>query len=884
MNQEIIKVLLIKDNEDDHLLINDLLSNLEMLKTSVDWENTYEGGLAAIEKSQHDVCLVDYSLGEKNGLELLQTKIVQSCKIPIILLTNEDDQKLYMTAISLGAADYLHKSEVKSYRLERVIFCAIRRNQNLRALMESQAKLEEVQKIAHLGNWEYDIATQKITLSNEGFHIFGLNPNQQELTFSDLLEKLVPESRQLLKQNLALILEQKQDRQSEYKIILSDGKFRYIDTYSASVIDNKSELIGVFGTIIDITKRKEAELALEKLRQKEHLLGIILNRIHQSLNLEEILEIIVDSVRDLLECDRVMIYRFLSEMDGIVEKESVGVDCSPILGQIITDPCFPNQDIIERFKQGYISIIDDVESPKVKECHRDLLRKFQVKANMVLPILTNKQETEEQVSEITLWGLLIAHNCRQKREWQISEINLLNRLATQTGIAIQQVQLYYRLEKLNQELEKMAYLDDLTGVYNRRYFEKKLQQEWKRLTRDKASMSIIMLDVDYFKFYNDTYGHQKGDKCLQRVAQTITNVVQRSGSFVSRYGGEEFIVLLPNISAEGALKIAQSIRIEIEALEIPHQGSAISKWVTSSLGIANVNCSNESNPEILIQAADMAVYNAKTSGRNCVEVYNSSRQNLEKQKQEINLVVQLRDALGENRFCLYSQTILPLHKGVQISLCEILLRFWDGSAKIVSPTIFLSVAERYHLMPRIDRWVVKTLLAYLSLPEIRNLYKNHIFTVNLSGASINDSCFIKFIEHQFAMHQVSPRQICFEITETIAITNLNKAAEFIQSFKQLGFSFALDDFGKGMSSFSYLTNLPVDYLKIDGMFIKNIERDSVSEKIVESIYRIAKTMNLIVIAESVETEFIFNKVTDLGIDYGQGFHIEKPNPLMPIVY
>ena len=127
---------------------------------------------------------------------------------------------------------------------------------------------------------------------------------------------------------------------------------------------------------------------------------------------------------------------------------------------------------------------------------------------------------------------------------------------------------------------------------------------------------------------------------------------------------------------------------------------------------------------------------------------------------------------------------------------------------------FLSVAERYHLMPRIDRWVVKTLLAYLSLPEIRNLYKNHIFTVNLSGASINDSCFIKFIEHQFAMHQVSPRQICFEITETIAITNLNKAAEFIQSFKQLGFSFALDDFGKGMSSFSYLTNLPVDYLKI----------------------------------------------------------------------
>ncbi|WP_426548361.1 EAL domain-containing protein [Dapis sp. BLCC M126] len=883
MNKEIIKVLLIEDNEDDYILINDLLSDLGKPKIFVDWENTYGAGLIAIEKSQHDVYLVDYWLGEKNGLELLQKAIHRGCQTPIILLTDQDDRELDVNAISLGAADYLHKSEIKGDTLERVIRYAIERNQSLKALRESKAKLQEAQKIAHLGNWEYEIATQKITLSDEAFRIFGLDPNEPEPTYSEWLKMLVPESQELLKQNLDLVLAQKQGRESEYKIIRPDGTFRYIYTQSTLVVDNNSEVIGIFGTMLDITERKQAELAVQESMQKEHLLGLILDRINQSLNLEEILKTTVDSVRNLLQCDRVIIYRLLPGPSGIVEKESVTEGYTPILGNIITDPCFPNEDVLERFKQGYISIIEDVESPEVKKCHRDLLRLFQVKANMVLPILITQKEGEKQLSEIVVWGLLVAHHCREKREWRISETDLLRRLATQTGIAIQQAQLYHRLEQLNQELEKIAYIDNLTGVYNRRHFEEKLEQEWKRLARDKTSMSIIMVDVDYFKLYNDTYGHQQGDKCLQQVAQAISGIVKRPGDFVARYGGEEFVVVLPNTSIEGALQVAENIRIEIEGLKVPHQGSAVSKWVTSSLGVADNNCCDQSNPEILIQAADMALYNAKTSGRNCVELYDSSRENLEKQKQEINLATQLRDALGENRFCLYSQAILPLHEGVQTKLCEILLRFWDGSGTVIAPTIFLSVAERYHLMPRIDRWVVKTLLAYLSLPEIANLYKDQIFTVNLSGASINDHYFREFIEHQFAFYQVLPQQICFEITETVAITNLETAAQFIHSLKKLGCSFALDDFGAGMSSFSYLTNLPVDYLKIDGMFIKKMEKDSVSQGIVEGIHHIGKTMGLIVIAEYVETESIFNKVSDLGIDYAQGFHIEKPNPLIPIV-
>lgn len=886
MNPDILQVLLIEDDEDDYFIINDLLSEVNQPKYLLDWQDDYAAGLAKIKTEKYDVCLLDYRLGEHNGLELLETAIQHGCQTPIILLTGQGNRELDIAAIGLGAADYLNKSEIREYILERVIRYAIERNQTLKAIKKSKNTLQEAQKIAHLGNWEYEINTQKTTWSAEVFRIFGLHPNQKELTYREILTMFAPESRKLWKQKKKITFDRKENVSVEYKIIRPDGTSRYIYTQTNTTFNGNNQLVKLFGTVLDITERKQAELAVAEIRQKEHLMGLILDRIHHSLNLDEILETTVHSLREFLQCDRVIIYRLLAEGNGIVEKESVATDCTPILGMTIHDPCFPNTDIIKRYKQGYISVIDDINQPKVKKCYADLLRQFKVEANMVLPILIaqeNEYQDDRETSETTVWGLIIAHKCSQNRQWRISEKELLKRLATQTAIAIKQAQLYDRLKQLNQELEEIAYIDGLTGVCNRRHFEKKLTQEWKRLLREQASMSIIMLDVDYFKPYNDTYGHQQGDQCLQQVVKAISAKAKRPGDFVARYGGEEFVVVLPNTKIEGALKVAESIRSEVEALEIPHQASAVSKWVTISLGVAETKCSETSHPEKLLQAADRALYNAKTTGRNCVEVDDSCIQNLEKQKQEIHLVTQLRDALGENRFCLYSQAIVPLQGSVHTRLYEILLRFWDGSGKIISPQIFLSVAERYHLMPKIDRWVVKTLLAYLSLPEIANLYKDNIFTVNLSGASINDQTFLEFIQHQFALYQVPPPQICFEITETIAITNLDKAAQFIESLKQLGCSFALDDFGNGMSSFSYLTNLPVDYLKIDGMFIKKIEKDAVSQGIVEGIYHIAKTMGLTIVAEYVETESILHKVTSIGIDYAQGFYIEKPNPLIPMV-
>lgn len=297
MNKNLIKVLLIEDNQDDFVMIYDLLSQVESPKILLDWENTYETGLTVMKKNQHDICLFDYHLGETKGLETVKTAINLGCKTPIVLLTETENQELEMDLMNKGVADYLNKSEINEYTLNRIIRYTHEKSQSLNALKESKAKLQEAQKIAHLGNWEYDLKTQKITWSDEVFRIFGLNHSTTEPTYSEWLEMFTLESQQLWDQNVIFILEKAESCECEYEIIRPDGTLRYIYIQATLVVDNNSEPIGVFGTVLDITDRKKAELAVEELREKERLLGLILDRIHQSLNLDEILETTVDSVR-----------------------------------------------------------------------------------------------------------------------------------------------------------------------------------------------------------------------------------------------------------------------------------------------------------------------------------------------------------------------------------------------------------------------------------------------------------------------------------------------------------------------------------------------------------------------------------------------------------
>lgn len=357
----------------------------------------------------------------------------------------------------------------------------------------------------------------------------------------------------------------------------------------------------------EIIRCRQTEQALRQQAKREQLVTQISQTIRQSLNLEEILNTTVAEVRQFLATDRVILYRFEADWSGVVLVESVAAEWIPILGTVIEEPCF-RDSYVQHYRQGRIRAIEDIHTAGLASCHINLLTRFQVKANLVVPILQGEH----------LWGLMIAHHCRGPRHWQQAEISLLNQLATQAAIAIQQAELYQQLTRANQELQRLATLDGLTQVANRRQFDQCLEQEWRRLARDQVSLSLILCDVDCFKLYNDTYGHQAGDSCLKQVARAIQRVAKRPADLVARYGGEEFAVILPNTPAEGAIQLAEAIRTRVKELGIVHASSPISDCVTLSLGVASIFPSPRTSPTLLVMTADKALYQAKAAGRDQV--------------------------------------------------------------------------------------------------------------------------------------------------------------------------------------------------------------------------------------------------------------------------
>ncbi|MEH1868419.1 MAG: EAL domain-containing protein [Nostoc sp.] len=355
------------------------------------------------------------------------------------------------------------------------------------------------------------------------------------------------------------------------------------------------------------TDSKLVKRHVQHQNESERIVAAVTQRIRQSLELDEILQTTAAEVRQLFEVDRVIIYQFEADWSGLVAVESLAEECMSILGFHVMDTCFKSTRAIY-FQQGNTRAIEDVETAGLSPCHVDLLRSLQIRANLVVPILQKER----------LWGLLIAHQCRDSRQWQQSEINLFNQLAGQAAIAIQQSELYHQLQQANQELQRLACSDGLTQVGNRRCFDDTFNTQWQRLAREQGSLSLILCDVDYFKLYNDTHGHLAGDDALRQVAKVISQTVKCPADLVARYGGEEFAVILPNTDIEGAIAVARNIQTNISALKMPHPHSQVSEFITLSLGVATVTPHSQLSPATLIAAADQGLYQAKAQGRNCV--------------------------------------------------------------------------------------------------------------------------------------------------------------------------------------------------------------------------------------------------------------------------
>lgn len=352
----------------------------------------------------------------------------------------------------------------------------------------------------------------------------------------------------------------------------------------------------------EIIERKRAEEILRQQTERERLVAESAQRIRQSLDLKETLNTTVAEVRQLLQADRVLVYRFEENGCGCVAVEAVAVGWQPVMGTKLQNSCCLETDL-SLYQQRHISAIADVQSGNLPQRYADFLTQFQVKANLVVPILQTDQ----------VWGLLIVHQCSQSREWQSFEIELLKQLATHVSIAIYQSELY-------QQVQYLAASDGLTHVANRRRFDECLEHEWHRLARNKSPLSLLLCDIDFFKPYNDTYGHQAGDECLKQVADAIRQATRRPADLVARYGGEEFAVILPDTSAEGALHVAKNIHQAVNDLKMIHCGSKTSHYVTLSIGVTTTIPSHDLFPETLITSADQGLYKAKAQGRSQIVV------------------------------------------------------------------------------------------------------------------------------------------------------------------------------------------------------------------------------------------------------------------------
>ncbi|MFN6484780.1 MULTISPECIES: diguanylate cyclase domain-containing protein [unclassified Nostoc] len=398
--------------------------------------------------------------------------------------------------------------------------------------------------------------------------------------------------------------------QPQFNVVMGvhkpDGSLTWISINSQPLFRlNELKPYAVVASFTDITARKQIELALQNQAERERMVFAIAQHIRQSLDLDEILNTTVADVRHFLQTDRVIIYRLNSNWSGTVITESVAEGWKSILNMEITDTYFVETQG-QSYQQGTIKVTPDIYIGGLTACHLELLEQLQVRAKLVVPILQGDG----------LWGLLIAHHCRAPREWQLWESELLKQLATQVAIAIQQSQLCQQLQLANQQLENLAMVDQLTQIANRRVFDINLNHIWHDLLRKKSFLSLLLCDIDYFKQYNDTYGHAAGDTCLTLVAQTLKRTVKRSTDLVARYGGEEFAVILPDSDRNGAIRVAKQIHEAIQQMNISHTASPVKQCITLSIGIAAVIPVTDLVTLDLIKAADQALYQAKAQGRN----------------------------------------------------------------------------------------------------------------------------------------------------------------------------------------------------------------------------------------------------------------------------
>jgi diguanylate cyclase (GGDEF)-like protein/PAS domain S-box-containing protein len=474
-------------------------------------------------------------------------------------------------------------------------------------------------------------------------------------------------------------------------------------------------------------------------------------------------------------------------------------------------------------------------------------------------------------------GLMISRNGSEERSVELTVTPLKGQKGDLVGTVVV-VRDVSELRGITKQMSYQASHDALTGLVNRREFERRLEEALQTAHTNEAKHVLCYLDLDRFKAVNDTCGHMAGDGMLREVAALIKETVRDSDT-VGRLGGDEFGLLLVGCPLDKARQIADDVVRKISDYRFVWKDKIFNVGISVGL----IEMSRESGaPEEMMSAADSACYVAKKQG-NHVHVYSARDEAVARHRGEIQWLQRLQSALKDNRFELMAQPIIASTATETGPALEVLLRLQDDNVPGgISPAEFLRAAERYRLMSDVDRWVVQTALTALGRGGIR-LPDRRSLSINLSGQTLGDPQFLEFVVDVLDRTGVSPQQLCFEVTENSVITNIEHAQRFIGVLHGMGCQFALDDFGRGLSSFGNLKNLSLDYLKIDGTFIRNLAVDSVNQAMVAAMIKLARTLNFQVIAEQVEDAGALDAAKRMGVDFLQGFYLGRPQPLARVV-
>ncbi|MEL6439542.1 MAG: diguanylate cyclase [Cyanobacteria bacterium J06621_8] len=558
--------------------------------------------------------LIFYILDQQQEQKLLELEQLNTQNIPIILVSTIAEFDLASLPIDID--DYLLYSEITAASLSKTIFLALRRHQNeLEAETISQENIELSSQLLGTKNlfqtiidntstlvWMCDADGQSIYFNQAWSRLFGqkidpkLNPSWMLKIHPDDLAKCQQEFSQALAEARGFTM--------TYRLQYLAEEYLWIYNTALPQFEFSGEFKGLLGYCFDITSLKQTEQQLIHQASCNHLLAQITQKIHASLDLDQILQTTVQEVNQFLQAEKIQINRFdlHHKLTFLFESRLSRAELSCEINQNQRFPVVLFHNNIAQLAAGKIVTHNELNLSQITA---------EASSVLLIPI----------ISEQHLWGLISVEQYSLSREWTIEEIRLLEQVAMELSVAVKQAQLYQELGAANLELAKLSVVDDLTKIANRRKFDQYLAAEWSRLAREQNLLSLILCDVDYFKLYNDTYGHPAGDRCLRQVAQAISDVVKRPADLVARYGGEEFAIILPNTPLAGAIHLAQQIKLQIQALKLPHINSPIDLYVTLSLGVACCLPQPDGNFETLVAAADRGLYQAKATGRNRVVQY-----------------------------------------------------------------------------------------------------------------------------------------------------------------------------------------------------------------------------------------------------------------------